>query len=141
MESSGAPDTVDAGTRDDPNESREGLQRAVFPRYQVAEEIGRGGMAFVFRGWDTAEQRAVAFKVLKRHIAAAVGPARFLREVRLLGQLHHPGILPVLDSGHTDVLYYFVMPLVDGETLQRRLEREPQLPLEQVRGIVSQLAA
>lgn len=141
MESSGAPDTVDAGTRDDPKESREGLQRAVFPRYQVAEEIGRGGMAFVFRGWDTAEMRPVAFKVLKRHIAAAVGPARFLREARLLGQLHHPGILPVLDSGHIDLLYYFVMPLVDGETLQRRLERDSQLPLEEARGIISQVAA
>ena len=76
-------------------------------------------MAFVFRGWDTTEQRAVAFKVLKRHYASAVGPSRFLREIRLLTQLHHPGILPLLDSGHTETLFYFVMPLVEGETLQR----------------------
>ena len=106
MEWSGAPDTVDAERhRDDSNESREELQRAVFPRYQVAEEIGRGGMAFVYRAWDTTGQRAVAFKVLKRHLVAALGTSRFLREVRLLTQLHHPGILPVLDSGHTDGLY------------------------------------
>ena len=69
MDWSGAPDSVDAGRlRDDSNESREELQRAVFPRYQVADEIGRGGMAFVFRGWDTTEHRAVAFKVLKQHL-------------------------------------------------------------------------
>ena len=142
MDWSGAPDSVDAGRlRDDSNESREELQRAVFPRYQVADEIGRGGMAFVYRGWDTTEHRAVAFKVLKQHLGAVVGPTRFLREIRLLSQLHHPGILPVLDSGHTDALYYFVMPLVEGETLQARLEREPQLPLDQVRQIVAQAAA
>ncbi len=142
MEWSGAPDTIDAGReRDDSQESREALQRAVFPRYQVADEIGRGGMAFVYRGWDTTEQRAVAFKVLRRHLGLAVGPSRFLREVRLLTQLHHPGILPVLDSGHTETLYYFVMPLVEGDTLHARLEREPQLPLDQVQQIVSQAAA
>ena len=141
MQWSGAPDTADAGRlRDDSNESREELQRAVFPRYQVAEEIGRGGMAFVYRAWDTVDHRAVAFKVLKRYLGAALGSTRFLREIRLLSQLHHPGILPVLDSGHTGTLFYFVMPLVEGETLQARLVREPQLPLDQVRQIVSQAA-
>ncbi|MEO7987594.1 MAG: protein kinase [Gemmatimonadales bacterium] len=142
MDSSGAPEVVHPEeSREDSTESREILQSLMFPRYQVADEIGRGGMAFVFRGWDTTERRAVAIKVLKKHLGIALGPTRFLREIRLLGQLHHRGILPVLDSGHTEALYYFVMPLVDGETLERRLEREPQLPLDEVRRIVSQVAA
>ena len=117
----------------DSEELREQLQRAVFPRYRVEGEIGHGGMAFVFRGWDTVECRAVAFKVLKHEYASVIGPTRFLREIRLLSHLHHPGILPLLDSGHREGLFYYSMPLVEGETLQARLEREPQLTLEVVR--------
>jgi len=120
---------------------REELQRVTSPRYQVGEEIGRGGMAIVFRGVDTVDGRAVAFKVLKRQHALILGPSRFLREIRLLAQLHHPSILPLLDSGQSGTLFYFVMPLVEGETLQARLEREPQLPLEVVQRVITQVAA
>jgi len=98
-------------------------------------------MAIVFRGADTAEARAVAFKVLKRQHAMVLGPSRFLREIRLLSQLQHPYILPLLDSGQSGTLFYFVMPLIEGGTLQARLEREPQLPLEEVQRIVTQVAA
>lgn len=141
MESSGAPDTVAGRVSDDSDGLREELRRAVSPRYEVGEEIGRGGMAFVYRGWATTDRRAVAFKVLKRHYAAVLGPARFLREIRLLSNLHHPGILPLLDSGQCEALFYFVMPLAEGETLQARLEREPQLPLPVVQRVITQVAA
>ena len=120
---------------------REELLRAVSSRYEVGEEIGRGGMAIVYRGRDTVDGRAVAFKVLKRQHAMVLGPSRFLREIRLLSQLHHPSILPLLDSGQSGTLFYFIMPLVEGETLQARLERDPQLPLEVVQRIVTQVAA
>jgi hypothetical protein len=126
---------------EDSQDLREQLQRSLFPRYRVEEEIGRGGMAFVFKAWDTVECRAVAFKVLKHEYAAVLGPARFLREIRLLSHLHHPGILPLLDSGHDEGLFYYSMPLVEGETLHSRLQREPQLTLEVVRQVVSQVAA
>lgn len=139
-----APAAPDSERADRVNESsaelREELQRAVFPRYQVGPEIGVGGMAFVFQGYDTSERRAVAFKALKRQYASLLGPTRFLREIRLLSQLHHPGILPLLDSGHTDRLFWYAMPLVEGETLQTLLEREPQLPVERVGQIVAQVA-
>jgi hypothetical protein len=142
MESSGVPEAVRVGRgSDDSDELREELQRAVFPRYRVGDEIGRGGMAFVFKGWDTVDRRAVAFKVLNHQHATMLGPSRFLREIRLLTQLHHPAILPLLDSGHSGTLFYFIMPLVEGETLHKRLEREPQLTLDVVRQIVSQVAA
>ena len=120
---------------------REELRSAVSPRYQVENEIGRGGMAFVYRGCDTADHRPVAFKVLRPEFATAMGSVRFLREIRLLAQLHHPGILPLLDSGGADHLFYLVLPLVEGETLQARLEREPQLTLDLVRSVVTQVAA
>jgi serine/threonine-protein kinase len=125
----------------DSDELREELQRVVSPRYEVREEIGHGGMAFVYRGSDREDGRALAFKVLKRQYATLLGPTRFLREIRLHSHLHHPGILPLLHSGHAGGLFYFIMPLVDGETLQARLDREPQLPLELVRRVVTQVAA
>jgi len=127
--------------RSDSAELREELQRAVSPRYQVGEEIGRGGMAIVYRGWDTDDRRGVAFKVLKREFAGVLGPTRFLREIRHLTKLHHPGIVPLLDSGHSDTLSYYVMPLVEGETLQSLLAREPQLQVEVVQRIVTDVAA
>jgi serine/threonine protein kinase len=106
----------------------------VAPRYTVEAEIGRGGMAVVFGGRDTADGRALAFKALKRQYATVLGPTRFLREIRLLAQLRHPGILPLLDSGQRESLYYFVMPLVVGETLEaRRRSRGPSLPLRPLR--------
>jgi tetratricopeptide (TPR) repeat protein len=125
----------------DSNGLLEQLRLAVAPRYRVEGEIGRGGMAFVFRGCDIAAQRPVAFKVLRPEFATEAGSVRFLREIRMLSELHHPGILPLLDSGSTDSLFYLVLPLVQGETLQARLQREPQLTLELVRSIVTQAAA
>jgi hypothetical protein len=119
----------------------EELRHAVSPRYVVGDEIGRGGMAFVYRGRDTGDQRSVAFKVLRPELGTVMGSVRFLREIRLLSQLHHPGILPLLDSGGSGHLFYCVLPLVDGETLQARLQREPQLTLDLVRSVVTQVAA
>jgi len=119
----------------------EELRHAVSPRYLVEDEIGRGGMAFVYRGCDTAGHRPVAFKVLRPEYATAMGSVRFLREIRMLSELHHPGILPLLESGGSGHLFYFLLPLVDGETLQSRLQREPQLTLDTVRSVVTQVAA
>lgn len=120
---------------------REELRHAVSPRYLVEDEIGRGGMAFVYRGCDTASHRPVAFKVLRPEYATAMGSVRFLREIRMLSELHHPGILPLLESGGSGHLFYFLLPLVDGETLRSRLQREPQLTLDTVRSVVTQVAA
>ena len=57
-------------------------------------------------------------------MAATLGPARFLQEVRVTANLQHPHILPLFDSGEADGFLYCVMPFVDGETLGSRLERE-----------------
>ncbi len=62
-------------------------------------------------------------------MGAALGGERFLTEIRTTARLQHPHILPLLDSGDADGLLYYVMPLVTGETLRDRLEREQQLPV------------
>ena len=98
-------------------------------RYRVDRELGAGGMATVYLAHDLTHQRDCAIKVLHPELGAALGGERFLTEIRTTARLQHPHILPLLDSGDADGLLYYVMPLVTGETLRARLERERQLPL------------
>jgi serine/threonine protein kinase/tetratricopeptide (TPR) repeat protein len=118
----------------------ERLLGSLHGRYRIDRELGRGGMAIVFLAHDLRHDRPVALKVLQPDIAAAFGPERFLREIRLTAQLDHPNILALLDSGEADGLLYYVMPYVEGESLRDRLQREKQLPLEQTLAIARQVA-
>jgi TolB-like protein/Tfp pilus assembly protein PilF/tRNA A-37 threonylcarbamoyl transferase component Bud32 len=118
----------------------EHLKRAVAERYRVEDEIGRGGMATVYRAHDLRHDRSVALKVLRPELAASLGPERFLREITLTARLDHPHILALLDSGEADGLLYYVMPYVEGESLRARLEREKQLPLDDALRIAREVA-
>jgi eukaryotic-like serine/threonine-protein kinase len=119
----------------------ERLQAALASTYVVEGEIGRGGMAAVFRAYDVKHARPVALKVLHGTVALALGPDRFRQEITLAANLHHPHILPVYDSGETsDALLWFTMPLVVGETLRQRLLRDHQLPLPDVIQIAGEIA-
>ena len=124
------------------------LRTALADRYVLEGEVGRGGMAVVFRAHDLRHDRAVAVKVLPPHIVRALGPDRFLREIKLTAALHHPHILPLYDSGRVggdeegggDGLLYYVMPYVEGESLRDRLNREPRLPLDDACTIAREVA-
>lgn len=100
--------------------------------YTIDGILGSGGMAVVYKARDLRSPRTVAIKVLRAEIAQAIGTERFLREIAVTAGFSHPHILPLLDSGETidgagrSCLYY-VMPLVTGETLAERIEREQQL--------------
>ena len=96
-------------------------------RFQIDGEIGRGGMAVVYRAHDTHLGRFVAIKVLAPESSHAVGAERFQREIALMARLVHPGIVALFDSGVADGRLYYVMPLVAGETLRARLARERRL--------------
>ena len=106
------------------------LKTALADRYAIDEEIGSGGMATVYLAKDVKHDRDVAVKVLRPELAAALGPERFLREIKIAARLHHPHILPLHDSGEVDGFLYYVMPYVEGESLRDRLNREKQLPLD-----------
>ena len=106
------------------------LAAALADRYRVERELGQGGMATVYLAHDLRHERDVAIKVLHPDLGAALGGDRFLSEIRTTARLQHPHILPLLDSGDADGLLYYVMPLVTGETLRARLERERQLPVD-----------
>ena len=116
------------------------LQAALAGRYTIEREIGRGGMATVFLGVDLKHHRSVAIKVLRPELAVALGPDRFLREIEIAARLAHPHILPLHDSSDADGLLYYVMPYVEGESLRDRLNRGPQLPLDDVLRITREVA-
>lgn len=108
----------------------ERLTTALASRYLLTTELGHGAMAAVYLATDLKHDRPVALKVLKSSLAAEGASARFLREVRITARLNHPHILPLLDSGEAEGFLYYVMPLVEGETLRARLAREKQLTVE-----------
>src|SRR5215212_894706 len=105
---------------------------AVADRYQIDREIGRGGMATVYLARDIRHNRNVALKVLNPELGAVLGVERFLAEIRVTANLQHPNLLPLFDSGEVNGLLYYVMPYIEGETLRTRLEREKQLPVDEV---------
>jgi len=109
------------------------LRTALADRYAFDREVGRGGMATVYRAQDKKHDRPVAIKVLHPYLAVSLGPLgpeRFLREIQIAAQLQHPHIVPLYDSGQAGDLLYYVMPYVEGESLRQRLEREHRLPID-----------
>jgi serine/threonine-protein kinase len=116
------------------------LAGSLADRYEVQRELGAGGMATVYRAIDVKHHRDVAIKVLHPDLGAALGGERFLSEIRTTARLQHPHVLPLLDSGEADGLLYYVMPLVTGETLRHRLDREKQLPIDDAISIAREVA-
>jgi serine/threonine-protein kinase len=121
-------------------DSLDSLRKAVAGRYTVERELGRGGSATVYLAADLRHDRLVALKVLHPELAGAIGPARFLQEIRTTASLAHPHILPLLDSGETEGLLYYSMPFVDGESLRERLQKDRQLPLDEALRITHDVA-
>jgi len=118
----------------------ERLSVALSARYRLQRELGQGGMAKVFLAHDLKYERAVAVKVLRPDLAAEVGAPRFLHEIQIAARLHHPHILPLYDSDQADGLVYYVMPYIEGESLQQRLARERQLPVGDALQIAREVA-
>ena len=116
------------------------LREALAGTYAVERELGRGGMATVFLAEDLKHRRQVAIKVLHQELSAQIGPERFAREIEIAARLQHPHILPLYDSGTAGGLLYYVMPLVEGESLRDRLDREKQLSQEEAVRIVTEVA-
>jgi serine/threonine protein kinase/Tfp pilus assembly protein PilF len=119
------------------------FEDAIAKSYRIDRELGRGGMATVYLGQDMRHNRRVAIKVLHPELGTSIGPDRFLREIELAARLNHPHIVPLYDSGNADGFLYYVMPVIEGETLRDRLLRDGQIPLDQslqlVRGIAAAL--
>jgi serine/threonine-protein kinase len=116
------------------------LKAALADRYVIERELGAGGMATVYLAEDLKHRRRVAVKVLRPELAAALGGERFLREIETTANLRHPHILPLYDSGDANGTLFYVMPYVEGESLQDRMAREKQLPVDDALRIAGEVA-
>ena len=117
------------------------LKEALGDDYTIEGEIGRGGMGVVFRARDERLQRRVAVKVLPPELAYQKEiRERFTREAQTAARLSHPHIVPIHDVGEGQSLVYFIMGLVEGESLGARLKRRGKLPPEEARRIMKETA-
>jgi eukaryotic-like serine/threonine-protein kinase len=98
-------------------------------RYEIAEAVGEGGMAVVYRARDLKHGRDVAVKVLRPELTQSFSYDRFVREVGIAARLSHPNILPLYDSGEGDGRFYYVTPFIEGDSLRDRLDQDGQLPI------------
>jgi serine/threonine protein kinase/ligand-binding sensor domain-containing protein len=108
--------------------------------YQIVEQIGRGGMATVFKAYQPSMDRYVAIKILPSHFTedeSFVG--RFTQEARTLARLEHPHILPVHDYGEEDGTTYLVMRYVQAGTLKDLINREGTVSLRETARILAQV--
>jgi serine/threonine protein kinase len=100
------------------------------PGYQLDELLGEGGMGRVYAAIDLVMQRSVALKTLRADLLdVPLARTRFLREAQALAQLKHDHVVPIY-SVNDEPLPYLVMPLLQGETLEKRLRRERLVPVE-----------
>jgi len=110
-------------------------------KYEIIQEIGRGGFAVVYKARDTALDRVVALKVLHPYWAADPGfAARFQREARTAARLRHPSIVTIHEADEVEGQLYIAMEYLPGRTLQALLEEEGALPLDRALSILEQVA-
>ena len=113
--------------------------------YEIQEEIGRGGMAVVYRAKEIELGRTVAIKVLPPEMALTASMAeRFKREARMAAALDHPNIIPIYRVGTGGRLFYIAMKFVEGRTLDAIIAQQRALPipviLQVLRGAAHALA-
>jgi serine/threonine-protein kinase len=114
---------------------------AVGDLYDVQGELGRGGMALVYRAIDRRLKRAVALKVLPPELAFREEVRRrFMREAETSAKLNYQNIVPIYSVDERNGIVYLVMALVDGETLAARLARSPRMSNDEVRRLLREVA-
>jgi len=113
-----------------PAATRPAVSAGRFGKYELIEELGRGGMGVVYRAFDHELGREVALKTAligSGHDRQSV--ERLLREARTAAALSHPAIVPIHDVGEIEGVPYFAMAFVSGRTLERALRAEPAPPV------------
>ena len=121
------------------------VRAALESDYEVLEELGRGGMAVVYRAREKALDREVAIKVLPASLGVDKDfVERFEREARTAGQLEHPNIVPIYRVGRAGQhghIIYFVMKMLRGQSLSAVLRGKGRLSVDEVRKILKETAS
>ncbi len=107
--------------------------------YRLTRMLGRGGMGEVWQAFDTQLERDVAIKLMRKELVSNEDATRrFAREARAVARLNHPNIVHVYSFGDEKGITYFVMEMVEGETVTQRLKRSGKLPLDAALSITMQ---
>jgi DNA-binding beta-propeller fold protein YncE/tRNA A-37 threonylcarbamoyl transferase component Bud32 len=110
--------------------------------YRLDEQIGRGGMAVVYRAHDPRLDRRVALKILAPELASDEEfRQRFIRESRAAAAVDHPNIIPLYEAGEADGVLFIAMRFVDGRDVQTLIHQQAPLPVARVCDIVTQVAS
>ena len=116
------------------------LGRRLDGRYELREIIGVGGMAYVYRAYDTIDDRIVAVKILKdEYLHNEEFSRRFKNESKAIAILSHKNIVRVIDVSFTDSLQYIVMEYIDGITLKEYIEQQKVLQWKEVVHFIVQI--
>ncbi len=100
----------------------------VFENYEIVEPLGAGGMGSVFKARDRRLHRFVALKILREEFVGDESlDARLQEEARITASIHHPHVLEIFSVGHDHGQFYVVMELVDGGSLDARMENEKRI--------------
>ena len=111
-------------------------------RYKISSLIGQGGMADVYKAYDTILNREVAIKVLRSKIADdAMTLVRFQREASAASRFVHPNVVDIYDVGESDGLHYIVMEYIRGRTLKQLISQRGALDYHEALGIMKQLTS
>jgi serine/threonine protein kinase len=110
--------------------------------YQIGEQIGRGGMAVVYRARDIRLDRWVALKILAPDLARdQTFRQRFIRESRAAAAVDHPNIIPIFEAGEADGVLFIAMRYVGGPDVRSLIDQAGALPTARAIGIVTQVAS
>jgi serine/threonine-protein kinase len=120
-----------------------GLAGQKLGQYEIIEEIGKGGMAIVYRASQPSMKREVAIKMMFKSLQEqdATFIERFRREAEVIAKLQHPHILPVYDFGEHDGQPYLVMAYLGGGSLAQRINRENAMSIKDTVRILRPVAA
>ena len=111
-------------------------------KYEIIEEIGRGGFAVVYKALDTSLDRVVALKVLKPHyLDEPEFVARFQQEARSAAKLFHPNIVTIFEVGEVEGSHFIAMRYLEGQPLSTIIKEQGPLELNQAIGTVEQIAS
>jgi serine/threonine protein kinase/DNA-binding beta-propeller fold protein YncE len=128
-------------TEETPGSGRFGVGSRI-AGYRLDEVTGRGGMAVVYRAYDTRLERPVALKLLAPELARdAAFRQRFIRESRTAAAVDHPNIVPIFEAGEADGVLFIAMRFVHGRDVQSLVNDGGPLPVVQACHIISQVAA
>lgn len=110
-------------------------------QFEIQDELGRGGMAVVYRAVDTHTNQQVALKVLYEHWLGDSGAVkRFVREAKLISQLDHPNIVPIVSYGDVDGQLYLALAYMEGGNLAERFAKPRPLTLRASLNLLKQVA-